>query len=124
MAADPVFLAGFRIGEAAAGQYSDKQICLGYLTGNGIMDIQRRSGPVYFHGISGLVLNPHGGLGYAGSLTVLLAVLGVHVRNDECLYTYWLRQGSRINGKSHTTHTCFRSTISLSLLHHYYTICP
>lgn len=44
MAVDPVFqlhiVAGFRIGKAAAGQDGHKQIRLGYLAGNRVMDIQ------------------------------------------------------------------------------------
>ena len=85
MAVNPVFqlhvIAGFRIGEAAAGQDSHKQICFGYFTGNRVMDVQSCAGPVHLHGISGFVLDAHGCLCHPGPLTVLLTVLGVHVGN-------------------------------------------
>ena len=83
MADDSVFqlhiVAGFRIGKAAARQNRNKQIRLGDIPGNRVMDVQGCAGPIHLHGISGFVLDVHGGLCCSGPLTVLLTVLGVHV---------------------------------------------
>ena len=83
VAADPVLqlhvVAGFRIGEAAAGQDSHKQICFAHLASDWIMDIQRISCPVHLHSVTGLVLDPHGCFRHSGPLAVFLTILGVHI---------------------------------------------
>ena len=63
-----------------------EKIRLGDIPGNRVIDIQRVAGPVHLHGISGLVLDPHGGFRDPGPLPVFFAELRVHVRRGALVF--------------------------------------
>ena len=90
MAKKPVFqlhiVTGFGIRIAAAREDCNKKIRLGDIPGNRVIDIQRVAGPVHLHGISGLVLDPHGGFRDPGPLPVFFAELRVHVRRGALVF--------------------------------------
>ena len=72
--------AGFRIGVAAARQYGHEQVRRTLLTGYRIIHQNGISHPVHLHGVSGLVLDAHGGLCHLRPPPVLIPKLRVHVR--------------------------------------------
>ena len=85
VAQKPVLLlhvaAGLRIGVPAARQYRHKNVSRPLFPGNAVGDVQRITGPVHLHGVPGLVCDAHGGLRNPRPAAVLLAVLGVRIRN-------------------------------------------
>ena len=85
--AEPTYSSGstnslyFRVGVPAAWQHGHKNVRRPLLPGNAVRDVQWIACPVHLHGVPGLVRDAHGGLRHPRPAAVLLAKLGVRVRN-------------------------------------------
>ena len=80
MAGDPGLLLHVQkclcVGVAAVGQHRHKQVCVQFLTGVRVHQGCRLTGPVYLHGLTGLVFQVHSGFGLVDIVRVILVELG------------------------------------------------